>query len=108
MRRFILGWKVLGHEQRFRAQIVNYADDFVICCRGNADAGDGRDAEHDGEAEVDGQRGEDARLSGAGRIVRLSGLHVRDVLLADGRMAVHHRASVGEEDSGDLSPRSAS
>ncbi len=37
MRRFILGWKVLGHESRFDAHIVNYADDFVICCRGNAD-----------------------------------------------------------------------
>ena len=37
MRRFILGWKVLGHERRFDARIVNYADDFVICCRGNAD-----------------------------------------------------------------------
>jgi RNA-directed DNA polymerase len=36
MRRFILGWKVLGHERRFDAHIVNYADDFVICCRGNA------------------------------------------------------------------------
>jgi len=38
MRRFILGWKVLGHERRFDAHIVNYADDFVICCRGSADA----------------------------------------------------------------------
>src|SRR5207302_7123914 len=37
MRRFILGWQVLGHERRFDAHIVNYADDFVICCRGNAD-----------------------------------------------------------------------
>jgi group II intron reverse transcriptase/maturase len=37
MRRFVLGWKVLGHQQRLRAQIVNYADDFVICCRGTAD-----------------------------------------------------------------------
>jgi RNA-directed DNA polymerase len=37
MRRFILGWKVLGHEQRLDAHIVNYADDFVICCRGSAD-----------------------------------------------------------------------
>jgi len=36
MRRFILGWKVLGHEQRLRARIVNYADDFVICCRRRA------------------------------------------------------------------------
>ena len=36
-RRFILGWKVLGHERRLDAHIVNYADDFVICCRGTAD-----------------------------------------------------------------------
>ncbi len=36
MRRFVLGWKVLGHEQRWQARIVNYADDFVICCRGSA------------------------------------------------------------------------
>jgi hypothetical protein len=37
MRRFVLGWKVLGHEKRLKAYIVNYADDFVICCRGTAD-----------------------------------------------------------------------
>lgn len=36
MRRFILGWKVLGHERRLRAKIVNCADDFVICCRRTA------------------------------------------------------------------------
>jgi retron-type reverse transcriptase len=36
MRRFILGWKVLGHEARLDAHLVNYADDFVICCRGRA------------------------------------------------------------------------
>jgi len=37
MRRFILGWKVLGHEKRLDAHIVNYADDYVICCRGTAE-----------------------------------------------------------------------
>jgi len=37
MRRFVLGWKQLGHEKRLRACIVNYADDLVICCRGNAE-----------------------------------------------------------------------
>src|SRR5215470_115390 len=37
MRRFILGWKLLGHQRRLRAKIVNYADDFVICCRGTAE-----------------------------------------------------------------------
>lgn len=36
MRRFILGWKMLGHQQRLKAYIVNYADDFVICCLGTS------------------------------------------------------------------------
>jgi hypothetical protein len=36
MRRFIRGWKALGHEQRLGARIVNYADDFVTCCRADA------------------------------------------------------------------------
>ena len=30
MRRFILGWKGLGYARRFKAEIVNYADDFVV------------------------------------------------------------------------------
>ena len=38
MRRFILGWKRRGHEQQLDAHIVNYADDYVICCRGTASA----------------------------------------------------------------------
>jgi RNA-directed DNA polymerase len=33
MRRFVLGWRVCGHEKRLDAHIVNYADDFVICCK---------------------------------------------------------------------------
>jgi group II intron reverse transcriptase/maturase len=37
MRRFVLGWKKLGHEKRFKAYIINYADDLVICCRTRAD-----------------------------------------------------------------------
>jgi group II intron reverse transcriptase/maturase len=56
MRRFVLGWKRLGHERRLRATVVNYADDLV------------RDAEHDAEAEADVERGEDAALSRPGRI----------------------------------------
>jgi group II intron reverse transcriptase/maturase len=36
MRRFVLGWKKLGHEKRLEGHIVNYADDLVICCRGSA------------------------------------------------------------------------
>ena len=37
MRRFVLGWKKLGHEKRLKAYIVNYADDLVICCRNRAE-----------------------------------------------------------------------
>src|SRR6201988_2916634 len=37
MRRFVLGWKALGHERRWQAYIVNYADDLVICCREGAE-----------------------------------------------------------------------
>jgi RNA-directed DNA polymerase len=36
-RRFVLGWTSLGHAKRLAARIVNYADDFVICCRRNAE-----------------------------------------------------------------------
>ena len=36
MRRLILGWKTLGHARRFRAEIVNYADD--LCVLGKAPA----------------------------------------------------------------------
>jgi hypothetical protein len=37
MRRFVLGWKVLGHERRLGAKVVNFADDLRICCRGNGE-----------------------------------------------------------------------
>ncbi len=36
MRRFVLGWKTMGHEILLDAHIVNFADDFVICCKGTA------------------------------------------------------------------------
>ena len=42
MRRFVLGWKALGYEARFQAKIVNYADDFVICC--GSQSGDAMEA----------------------------------------------------------------
>ncbi len=32
MRRFVLGWKKLGLEQRLGARLVTYADDLVILC----------------------------------------------------------------------------
>ena len=30
MRRFIVGWKALGFARRFKAEIVNYADDLTV------------------------------------------------------------------------------
>ena len=37
MRRFVLGWKRRGAESRLQAKIVSYADDYVICCKGDVD-----------------------------------------------------------------------
>jgi group II intron reverse transcriptase/maturase len=38
-RRFLLAWHDHGHRDQLDAHVVNYADDFVICCRpGNAEA----------------------------------------------------------------------
>ena len=36
MRRFLLCWAIRGLAERLRARIINYADDFVILCRGTA------------------------------------------------------------------------
>ena len=37
MRRFVLGWKQRGTESRLQAKIVSYADDYVICCKGDVE-----------------------------------------------------------------------
>ena len=38
-RRFLLAWQQHGHQDQLNAYVVNYADDFVICCKlGNAEA----------------------------------------------------------------------
>ena len=36
MRRFLLAWEQWGLPEKLRAHVVNYADDFVILCRGTA------------------------------------------------------------------------
>ena len=66
MRRFILGWKVLGYARRFEAEIVNYADDLRSARQiaGGRDAVGGR--RPDEASEVANQRREDSLLSGAG------------------------------------------
>ena len=59
MRRFILGWKVLGYARRSGAEIVNYADDFCVLGKASAaeNAGGGQPAH--GQAEATGQCRED-------------------------------------------------
>jgi RNA-directed DNA polymerase len=36
MRRFLKAWELRGNGRRFGSRVVNYADDFVILCRGHA------------------------------------------------------------------------
>jgi RNA-directed DNA polymerase len=38
MHRFLRYWHGCGKGEQYKARIINYADDFVICCRGNAAA----------------------------------------------------------------------
>ena len=57
MRRFLLGWKTLGHARRLSAQIVNYADDFVICSKGHAEEAMTTMHPYNEDAEIDGERG---------------------------------------------------
>jgi retron-type reverse transcriptase len=84
MRRFVLGWKMLGLEQSLGSRIVTYADDLVILCR-------------QGKAEADGQRGEDTNLQGAGRGVRLLGLLVRADVLGENRPGTPGTPAIEEE-----------
>ena len=98
MRRFIVGWKVLGHEQRLDAHIVNYADDFVICCRGTALEAMTAMRGMLPEASVGGQRDEDAAVPRARGDVRLPGVYDRVVLVAEGGEVLYWDQAVGEED----------
>jgi hypothetical protein len=36
MRRFLVAWERFGLPKKLSAHVVNYADDFVILCRGSA------------------------------------------------------------------------
>ncbi|HTX53785.1 MAG TPA: reverse transcriptase domain-containing protein, partial [Candidatus Baltobacteraceae bacterium] len=86
MRRFVLGWRMLGLEQTLGARLVTYADDLVILCgRGKAKAALQSTAGDHGQAEADGERGEDAHLRSAGGRVRFPGLHVRADVFGEDR-----------------------
>jgi RNA-directed DNA polymerase len=56
MRRFVLGWKMLGLERSLGSRIVTYADALVILCRrGKGEEALARMRELMWQAEADGQ-----------------------------------------------------
>ena len=99
MRRFVLGWKKLGHEKRLRAYIVNYADDFVICCRGRAEEALAAMRSMMTKLKLTVNETKTRVCEAAGREVRLSGLYVRSVLLTEDGAGLSRHGSV--EEAGD-------
>ena len=75
MRRFMLGWKMLGHETASAGPHRQLRGRLRDLLSRHGRPGHDRDAEHDAKAEADGERDQDACLSAAGRIVRLPGVH---------------------------------
>ena len=96
MRRFVLGWKMFGLSERtLGPRLVTYADDLVILCRrGQGRSGLAETAGDHGQAEADGERGEDAHLQSAGRRVRLSGIHVRANVFGEDRPSSYRLPAV--------------
>jgi RNA-directed DNA polymerase len=99
MRRFVLGWKKLGHEKRLEACIVNYADDLVICCRGRAEEALAimRNIMMKLKLTVNETKTRVCKLPE--EKFRLSGLHVRSVLFAEDGACLHWYGSL--EEAGD-------
>ena len=90
-----------GSNDGGRPHIVNYADDFVICCkRGADDAMAAMRADH-GAAEADGERGQDPSVPDTAGAVRLPGLHLRTMLLTQGRARLHRHPAFEEEHQAD-------
>ena len=78
MRRFVLGWKMLGLEQSLGSRIVTYADDLVILCRrGKAAEALSRLREIMGKLKLTVNEEKTTNLQGAGRRVQLPGILVR-------------------------------
>ena len=97
MRRLILGWKVLGHARRLRAEIVNYADDLCVLGKAPAggNAGGGRAAR--GGSEARGQRTENPMPAVPGGSVRVPRIPYRAQLSTPrARSLYRHPAQQGE------------
>ncbi len=91
MRRFVLGWKVLGHEQRLEARIVNYADDIVICCRGTGQQAMAAMREMMDRLRLPVNEAKTRLCHVAGRLGSVPGIHHRSVLFGtDGTRVYRH------------------
>ena len=98
MRRFVLGWKMLGLEQSLGSRIVTYADDLVILCR----RGKAKEALQQLRKIMSKLKltvnEEKTRISqGPGRRVRFSGLHVRTNVFCENRPGAPGLSAIEEE-----------
>jgi group II intron reverse transcriptase/maturase len=108
MRRFVLGWKMLGLEQTLGARLVTYADDLVILCRrGKAEEAMQRLRQIMGKLKLTVNEEKDTDLHSAGRRVRLPGIHVRTDVFGEDRGGPYRLPAVKEKHSarGRESPR---
>ena len=97
MRRFVLGWKKLGLEHSLGSRIVTYADDLVILCRkGKAEEALQSLRELMGRLKLTVNE-EKTRICGAGRRVRLPGVHVRANVLGENRPGTPGAPALEEE-----------
>ena len=98
MRRFVLGWKKLGLEQSLgtsHRHLRRRPRDPVP--EGQRRRGAAATARDHGQAEADGERGEDTNLQGAGRGVRLPGIHVRADVFGENRQGPSGAPAIEEE-----------
>ena len=90
-------WREPGRGEAFRAHVVNYADDFVILSRGNAEEALAWTRRVMTEARSHGERSEDHRARCAAGALRLPGLQLRTAPLPQGWPLVSGGKPVAEE-----------
>ena len=90
-------WKKLGLERSLGTRIVTYADDLVILCRkGNADEALQRLREIMGKLKLTVNE-EKTESQGAGRRVRLPGIHVRTDVFGENRPGTSGSTAIKEK-----------
>ncbi|MFN9541888.1 MAG: reverse transcriptase domain-containing protein [Alphaproteobacteria bacterium] len=98
MNRFLKYWRITERGSSFRAEVVNYADDFVILSRGHAaEALQWTRGVMTKIGLVDPERGQNEYPASTDREVRLSGLHFWSAPLPEGWSLVFRSQSIEEE-----------